>query len=104
MNKAFFFDEKIKSCKKYIISNHKKIAHALPRIFKKEVLLPIKIFWLLVMLLCWAWAFYFIIIALIKFFAYPTNSNVDNLTERPTNFPAIDICNFLNIAFLKNIC
>lgn len=68
-------------------------AHALPRIFKIEVTIPIKIFWTIVMLFCWAWAFYFIIIALIKFFSYPTNSNSANLSEMPTNFPAIDVCN-----------
>jgi len=45
------------------------------------------------MLASWAGCFYFLITTLIAFLQYGYNTNYDYVAERPTVFPAIDICN-----------
>ena len=67
-------------------------AHATPRIFKDTHIIT-RIYWFIVMLASWAGCFYFLITTLLLFLEYGYNTNYEYVEERPTVFPAIDICN-----------
>ncbi len=58
-------------------------------------------------LLCWSFIFfcffvimlYFVIVSILAYFTYPTQTNVDIVVEYPMLFPAITICNYAGIRY-----
>lgn len=58
-------------------------------------------------LFCWSFVFfcffvimlYFVIVSILTYFTYPTQTNVDIVVEYPMLFPAITICNYAGIRY-----
>jgi hypothetical protein len=66
--------------------------HALPKVFHSQQIY-LKVIWLLLFLASFTACSYISINYFITFFSYNTNVNFAIVTESPTNFPSITICN-----------
>lgn len=67
-------------------------SHGIPNIAKTDRIY-LKILWLIFFLLSSSFCFYLIIKCLIEYSQYPVLTNIQLITETPTQFPAITICN-----------
>ncbi|CAF3751624.1 unnamed protein product [Rotaria sp. Silwood1] len=88
--------------------------HGLPGIARSESIHN-RIFWSISFLCFTAVMIYFVTTAILSYFGYPTQINVDIITEWPQYFPAVSICNgapfhldrfirpFLNYTYEQNL-
>jgi hypothetical protein len=66
--------------------------HGIPHLFKKTFF-GIKLVWSICLIISWSTCAYFIIRSLLQYFEFKVNVNVELISERPTHFPSVDICN-----------
>jgi hypothetical protein len=67
-------------------------AHGVASMSRKSSLFA-KIFWVIVMTASWSYMGYLVTKTFVEYFDYKYDSGIEIITERPTTFPAIDICN-----------
>jgi hypothetical protein len=67
-------------------------AHGIPSISRKSSMIA-KIIWVVILTTSWAYLGYLITSSLIEYFKYEADESVEIITERPTTFPVVDICN-----------
>ena len=67
-------------------------SHGIPSIYRSQGTF-LKLFWTFFTLLSSAICFYLIVTSFIDFFSYPVQTTVDIISETPTEFPTISICN-----------
>lgn len=73
--------------------------HALPRVFKPSPIY-LRVIWLIFFLLSFGCYIWIVTNYFIKFFTWPSNTNIAIINESPSNFPAVTICN-LNPLYKK---
>ena len=54
-------------------------------------------FWSLAFLLFFGIMLYFVVVSILAFFAYPTQTNVDIVVEYPMSFPAVTVCHYAGL-------
>ena len=67
--------------------------HGLPAIARSHSSRHL-VFWSLAFLLFFGIMLYFVVVSILAFFAYPTQTNVDIVVEYPMSFPAVTVCHY----------
>ena len=72
--------------------------HGIPGIARSENI-PNRIFWTIAFLIFTGIMIYFVVEAILAYFAYPSQTSVSIIVEWPQAFPAVTICNYSPIRY-----